>query len=81
MDPAGHAGQSLPLAVSESPVELSRPAVAGRSYEILSADSLTNPIQVRASVVPTNDLGQWMETESNQVQSFDQAPTYHRRTR
>ncbi len=61
---------SFPLAIGGSPVQLSWPAVAGRSYEILSADAITNAFEVRASVVPTNDFGQWIETESNQANRF-----------
>lgn len=51
----------FPLAVASPPPALSWPAVAGRRYDILSTDSLTNAFQVRDQVTPTNGIGQWTD--------------------
>jgi hypothetical protein len=60
----------FPLAVGGTPPVLHWPAVAGRQYDIFSADVLTNGLLLRASVVPTNDLGQWMDGEPIQKTRF-----------
>ena len=62
----------FPLAMAGTPPLLYWPAVAGRQYDVLSTDSLTNGFSLRATVVPTNDLGQWMEPEPNQATRFYQ---------
>src|SRR5579883_684428 len=48
----------FPLALTGTAPLLSWPAMAGRQYDIFSADILTNEFLLRASVVPTNDFGQ-----------------------
>ena len=60
----------FPLAIAGTPPSLYWPAVAGRQYDVFSADILTNGFLLRASVVPTNDLGQWMDSEPNQATRF-----------
>lgn len=49
------------LAWAGPPPSLSWPAVAGRRYDILGADSLTNGFQLLDQVTPTNDAGQWAD--------------------
>jgi hypothetical protein len=58
------------LSISSSPVNLTWPATAGRSYDILSQTNLTNSFQVRSSVTPTNSLGQWTETNVSARERF-----------
>jgi hypothetical protein len=60
----------FPLTIVGTPSVLYWPAVAGRQYDILSADVLTNGFLVRASVVPTNDFGQWLDGEPNQTTRY-----------
>jgi uncharacterized protein (TIGR03790 family) len=60
----------FPLAAAGTPPVLYWPAVAGRQYDIFSADVLTNGFLLRASVVPTNDFGQWMDAEPNRTTRF-----------
>lgn len=60
----------FPLAIAGTPPSLSWPAVAGRQYDVFSADILANGFVLRASVVSTNDLGQWMDSEPNQTTRF-----------
>jgi uncharacterized protein (TIGR03790 family) len=56
-------GQSpFPLSITGQPPLLSWPALAGRSYDVLSADTLTDSFQLRQTVLPTNGLGQWRES-------------------
>lgn len=49
------------LAIAGTPPLLSWPAVAGRRYDILSADSVTNGFQLRETVLPANAAGQWID--------------------
>jgi len=60
----------FPLAIGGTPRVISWPALAGRRYDILSADILTSGFQFRASILPTNDFGQWMDSESNHASRF-----------
>jgi hypothetical protein len=60
----------FPLQVTASPPLLTWPATAGRGYTVLSTTNLLNPFQIRATVVPTNSLGQWQETNANAAQQF-----------
>lgn len=46
------------------------PATAGRFYEILSATNVTEALQVRDSVTPTNTSGLWSETNNAAEQRF-----------
>jgi hypothetical protein len=64
-------GADVPFSVSiTSPPKLSWPATAGRSYDILSQTNLTNTFQLRATVTPSNSLGQWSETDLSSPQRF-----------
>jgi len=40
---------------------LAWPATAGRSYDVLSATNLTDPFQIRATILATNSIGQWTD--------------------
>ena len=54
-----------------SPFLLSWPAIAGRSYDVLSANIITNTFQFRDTVIPTNfGIYQWLETNPNSPQRF-----------
>lgn len=62
---------SFPLLLTNSPPgRFTWPATAGRSYTILSTTNLLTPFQVRATVIPTNSLAQWAETNSTPKQQF-----------
>jgi uncharacterized protein (TIGR03790 family) len=63
-------GSPFPLQINAPPAMLVWPASAGRSYDILSALNAGDSFQLRASVVPTNSLGQWTETNANPAQQF-----------
>ena len=45
------------------PPTLSWPAAAGRRYDILSADDVSNPFGTAATVVPTNSVGTWTDPD------------------
>jgi uncharacterized protein (TIGR03790 family) len=60
----------FPLQFTAPPAMLVWPATAGRSYTVLSTTNLTMPFQTRATVLPTNSLGQWAETNSAPAQQF-----------
>ncbi len=50
---------------------LSWPAIAGRSYDVLSANIVTNAFPLRDTVIPTNfGVYQWIETNPNSPQRF-----------
>src|SRR5439155_2238545 len=49
----------FPLAITAPPPMLAWPATAGRSYDVLSATNLTDPFQIRATILATNSIGQW----------------------
>ncbi len=51
----------FPLTITWPPPSLAWSAVTGRRYEVLSTDTLTNTLQLRASVTPTNDAGRWTD--------------------
>lgn len=53
----------FPVTVTAPPPMLSWPAAAGRSYDILGCSPLfSNIFAVRATVIATNSLAQWLET-------------------
>jgi len=58
------------LSITAPPPTLTWPATAGRSYDVLSASNLANPLQINASVVPTNSVGQWTDTNAGALQRF-----------
>jgi len=51
------------------------PATAGRSYQVLSATTVTNPFLERALVMPTNSIGSWSETNRASPQQFYRVKT------
>ncbi|HZV33387.1 MAG TPA: TIGR03790 family protein [Verrucomicrobiae bacterium] len=61
---------SFPLQISSLPPMLVWPATAGRSYTVLSTTNILQAFQPRATVVPTNSLGQWTETNAAPTQQF-----------
>jgi uncharacterized protein (TIGR03790 family) len=64
-------GPDTPFSISlTSPPKLTWAATAGRSYDILSQTDITNAFQLRATVTPTNSLGQWSETDLSSRQRF-----------
>ena len=65
-------GADMPFALSITapPPTLAWAATAGRSYDVLSTTNLTNAFQLRASVVPTNSVGQWTDTNASALQRF-----------
>ena len=58
------------LSITRPPPALTWPAMAGRSYDILSTTNLNNSFQLRASIVPTNSAGQWTDTNAGVLQRF-----------
>jgi uncharacterized protein (TIGR03790 family) len=64
-------GADTPFSVSITfPPKLTWSATAGRSYDILSQTNITNTFQLRATVTPSNSLGQWSETDLSSRQRF-----------
>ncbi|MBI3850804.1 MAG: TIGR03790 family protein [Verrucomicrobia bacterium] len=63
---------SFPIQLTgPSPFLLSWPAIAGHSYDVLSANNITNTFQLRDTIVPTNvGTYQWIETNPNSPQRF-----------
>ena len=60
----------FPLQIESPPTTLTWPATAGRSYDVLSYTNLVDPFQVRATVVATNSLALWVETNATAPQLF-----------
>lgn len=61
------------LQVRPSPlITLSWPSTGGRSYDILEYTNLTQPFQVLATVVATNTLAQWIQTNLTAPQLYYQ---------
>lgn len=52
------------VSIAAPPVTLTWPAVIGRSYDILGAASLTDAFQIQATVVASNTLESWTETNA-----------------
>jgi uncharacterized protein (TIGR03790 family) len=65
-------GHEPPLSISigSSPTVLTWPATPGRTYEVLTASNLTDAFQVQASIVPTNSLGRWTDSNITRLQRF-----------
>ena len=55
-----------------SPLTLVWPSTGGRSYDVLAYTNLTDPFQVLATVVATNTLTQWIQTNGSAPQLFYQ---------
>ena len=45
-------------------------AAAGRSYDILSATNAAGTFQLRATIIPTNSIAQWLETNATSPKQF-----------
>jgi uncharacterized protein (TIGR03790 family) len=58
------------LTISNPPPTLLWSAVAGQSYDILSATNLTNTFQLRDTVVPSNSAVRWVETNGSAAKRF-----------
>lgn len=59
------------LQIFRTPVTLRWPAVAGRSYDVMSATVVTNSLSLRATVTPTNaGLFQWIEPQPTNAQRY-----------
>ncbi|MDB6017423.1 MAG: hypothetical protein JWR19_1912 [Pedosphaera sp.] len=58
------------LQIGAPPPTLVWPATAGRSYDILTATNVTDVFQVHDTLIPTNSLAQWVETNANPAQQF-----------
>ncbi len=58
------------LQISAPPPLLVWAAAAGRSYDVLSATDATGNFLARATVIPTNSLGQWLETNEVPTKQF-----------
>jgi uncharacterized protein (TIGR03790 family) len=54
----------FPLSIAAPPPTLSWPATAGRRYDVLSADVITNTFQVCGTITPGNDAAQWTDTNA-----------------
>lgn len=59
------------LQIFPSPITLGWPAVAGRSYDVMSATLVTNSLSLRATVTPTNaGLYKWVEPQPTNAQRY-----------
>jgi uncharacterized protein (TIGR03790 family) len=65
-------GADLPFSLSFStpPPKLTWLATPGRSYDVLSSTSLINGFLLRDTVVPTNPIAQWTDTNTGALQRF-----------
>jgi len=65
-------GTEPPFAVTvqDAAPTLVWPATAGRNYQVLSSTNLTNIVTIRASVTPTNNMGQWSESNGPAPQQY-----------
>jgi hypothetical protein len=60
----------FPLQIDTAPTTIVWPAAAGRSYDILETTNLAVPFQLLTSVVPTNSVGYWVETNAFSQELF-----------
>ncbi len=58
------ADSAITLQITAPPALLTWNAAAGRSYDVLSATNAAVAFLVRATVIPTNSTGQWLETNA-----------------
>jgi uncharacterized protein (TIGR03790 family) len=49
------------VSITAPPPSLTWPATAGRSYDVLSTTNLMLPFELRATVMPSSSLGQWVD--------------------
>jgi len=67
--------QPFYISIAGFPPTLTWPALAGRTYQVLSATEVTNTFAPRASVTPTNSMGAWMETNTSSPRRFYRVKT------
>jgi uncharacterized protein (TIGR03790 family) len=60
----------LSLTLTTPPPVLTWAAVPGRSYEVLISSNLSSPFLVQSTVVATNSLASWADTNSSVLQRF-----------
>jgi uncharacterized protein (TIGR03790 family) len=53
---------SFSISIASPSVTLSWPATAGRSYDLLAATTITGPYQPIATLIPSNSIAQWTDT-------------------
>lgn len=58
------------LGISAHPTTINWAATAARSYDVLSTTNLNNGFQVRTTIVATNNLAQWVETNGSPAQEY-----------
>jgi uncharacterized protein (TIGR03790 family) len=58
------------LSLGTAPTTLSWTATAGRSYDVLSTTNLAVAFQVRATIIPSGNSAQWVETNGSAMQQF-----------
>ena len=60
----------FPLQIGSPPPMLAWPATPGRSYDILTYTNIAGTFQVHATVIASNNLAQWIETNLSAPQLF-----------
>lgn len=60
----------ISLQITAPPIFLTWNAAAGRSYDVLSATNAAATFQPRATVIPTDSIGRWPETNNSPAQQF-----------
>lgn len=70
-------GAEQPFSVTATgvPPELTWPATAGRSYQVVSATNLNDPFTLRAALTPSNSTGIWIETNATPAQRLYRVKT------
>ncbi|MDB6066678.1 MAG: hypothetical protein JWR26_2886 [Pedosphaera sp.] len=65
-------GMDSPFTVqlSAPPPTIGWPAAAGRHYDVLSSTTAAGPFQLRATVIPTNSLAHWTETNASPAEQI-----------
>jgi hypothetical protein len=58
------------ISVTHPPVTLRWPASAGRQYDILGTSNLSTPFQLQDSIIPTNSMGYWIDTNASDSRRF-----------
>jgi hypothetical protein len=66
----GAADSPFILSVAKPPLSVSWPATPGRSYDVLSTTNLTTPFESNTTVVATNALNRWADTNPAVSQRF-----------
>jgi hypothetical protein len=62
--------QPFSVSVASPPTTLFWPSTAGRSYDLLSTSNLMNSFQVAATVIPSNSVAVWTDTNPPSAQRF-----------